>query len=67
MVKTVLSILHECATPAPQPVHLAPLRPPRRSSLAAPMPASATRLGDDLRLFALTFAGGFLFMTVYLA
>ena len=25
------------------------------------------RLSDDLRLFALTFAGGFLFMTAYLA
>ena len=24
-------------------------------------------LSDDLRLFALTFAGGFLFMSVYLA
>ena len=24
-------------------------------------------LGDDLRLFALTFAGGFLFVSVYLA
>ena len=26
-----------------------------------------TALGDDLRLFALTFAGGFLFVSVYLA
>ena len=25
------------------------------------------RIADDLRLFALTFAGGFLFMTVFLA
>ena len=29
------------------------------------MPSPA--LSDELRLFALTFAGGFLFMTVYLA
>ena len=29
--------------------------------------AAAGRLSDDLRLFALTFAGGFLFMSVYLA
>ncbi len=37
---------------------------------AAPLPhAVASRqstLIDDLRLFALTFAGGFLFVTVYL-
>ena len=30
-------------------------------------PATAAGIGDDVRLFALTFAGGFLFMTVYLA
>ncbi len=29
--------------------------------------APATRLANELRLFALTFAGGFLFMTIYLA
>jgi hypothetical protein len=29
--------------------------------------APAGGLSDDLRLFALTFAGGFLFMSVYLA
>jgi hypothetical protein len=29
--------------------------------------APASGLSDDLRLFALTFAGGFLFMSVYLA
>ena len=28
---------------------------------------AAGSLSDDLRLFALTFAGGFLFMSVYLA
>jgi hypothetical protein len=28
---------------------------------------AASGLGDDLRLFALTFAGGFLFVSVYLA
>lgn len=30
-------------------------------------PAAPIRLSDDARLFALTFAGGFLFMSVYLA
>ena len=30
-------------------------------------PAPAQSLSDELRLFALTFAGGFLFMTVYLS
>ena len=35
---------------------------------AAPLPASeSSGLIDDLRLFALTFAGGFVFMSVYLA
>jgi hypothetical protein len=29
--------------------------------------AAVSGLSDDLRLFALTFAGGFLFMSVYLA
>lgn len=29
--------------------------------------ASGPILSDDVRLFALTFLGGFLFMTVYLA
>ena len=38
-------------------------RPTPQSGEAAP----ATRLADDVRLFALTFAGGFLFMSVYLA
>lgn len=33
--------------------------------LATAEPASS--LADDLRIFALTFAGGFLFMAVYLA
>jgi len=40
----------------------------RRSTVRAetpPMPASA--LADDLRLFASTFAAGFLFVTVLLA
>ena len=34
------------------------------ASDVAPQPVS---LSDDARLFALTFAGGFLFMTVFLA
>ena len=33
------------------------------SAAAMPSPSTAA---SDLRLFALTFAGGFLFMTVYL-
>jgi hypothetical protein len=28
---------------------------------------ATNRISEDLRLFALTFAGGFLFMSVYLA
>ena len=36
---------------------------PAVSAVAEPAPG----LIDDLRIFALTFGGGFLFMTVYLA
>jgi len=36
----------------------------RRGSVAIPAPPS---IAGDARLFVLTFAGGFLFMTVYLA
>ena len=39
----------------------------RGKSYAAMTPAAASSLANDLRLFALTFAGGFLFMTVFLA
>ena len=35
-------------------------------AIAAAEPASSG-VADDLRIFALTFAGGFLFMSVYLA
>ncbi|HVF37537.1 MAG TPA: hypothetical protein VNA29_06300 [Sphingomicrobium sp.] len=38
----------------------------RTYALTAPAPAPAG-VSDDLRLFAMTFAGGFLFMAVYLA
>jgi len=36
------------------------------SSAAAAIPVHST-LADDVRLFALTFAGGFMFMAIYLA
>ena len=35
-------------------------------AIAAPERQAST-ISDDLRIFALTFAGGFLFMAVYLA
>ena len=35
--------------------------------LAAPMPAATVSLSDDVKLFASTFFGGLLFMTIYLA
>ncbi len=38
----------------------------RGYAIAAAEPAPAS-LSDDLRIFALTFIGGFLFMAVYLA
>ena len=42
-------------------------RRPRPAFAQAIERAPAPALSDELRLFALTFAGGFLFMTVYLA
>jgi hypothetical protein len=39
----------------------------RRGSFQAAAIAAPSTLADDLRLFALTFAGGFLFVTVFLA
>ena len=38
----------------------------RRFTVAAPAPM-VSALTDDLKLFAMTFIGGLLFMTVYLA
>ena len=35
--------------------------------MALPLSAGQPLLGDDLRLFATTFLGGLLFMSVYLA
>ena len=39
----------------------------RSGSVQAAVIAAPSKLTDDIRLFALTFAGGFLFMTVFLA
>jgi hypothetical protein len=39
----------------------------RPAVAACPAEQSASGLVNDLRLFALTFAGGFLFMTIFLA
>ena len=40
-------------------------RGPRK--ILAAVPASRVRLGDDLKLFATTFAAGFVFVSVLLA
>jgi hypothetical protein len=39
----------------------------RRGSFQVATIAAPSTLANDLRLFTLTFAGGFLFMTVFLA
>ena len=39
----------------------------RPFTFALPLPAQHVSLADDARLFLTTFAGGLLFMTVYLA
>ena len=49
----------------PVPVQRFGRRRPFIMAMDAPAPASV--LSDDLKLFAMTFTGGLLFMTVYLA
>lgn len=46
-----------------------PFRPFGRRApiVVADAEVAESRIADELRLFALTFAGGFVFMTVYLA
>jgi hypothetical protein len=46
-----------------------PFRPfgKRAPIVGADTVVTENRVADELRLFALTFAGGFLFMTVFLA
>lgn len=39
----------------------------RKGVAAAATAAPRSALADDIRLFALTFAGGFLFMSLFLA
>jgi hypothetical protein len=39
----------------------------RTATAVCPVGPPASNLVNDLRLFALTFAGGFLFMTIFLA
>jgi hypothetical protein len=39
----------------------------RKGARSAAAAATPSTLAEDLKLFALTFAGGFLFVTVYLA
>ena len=41
--------------------------PARFAALAAPLPAPAPALGDDVKLFAATFAAGFLFVSCLIA
>jgi len=43
------------------------LRFGRKGGCAATTIAAPSTLAHDVRLFALTFAGGFLFMAIYLA
>ena len=49
--------------PSPRPFG----RRPRHAGAQAIERAPTPPLSDELRLFVLTFAGGFLFMSVYLA
>jgi hypothetical protein len=39
----------------------------RAKSYAVAAPEAPSSLSDDLRLFAMSFAAGFLFLTIYLA
>jgi hypothetical protein len=50
-----------------RPVRFHPRRFGRRAPFTdAPRPARASAISDDVRLFAATFAGGFLFVSVLL-
>lgn len=64
MVKTALTI---SMTARPLPQHTRSFgrrRPFAAQAIAAPAP---TMLGDNLKLFATTYAAGFLFVTLFLA
>ncbi|MEO7821066.1 MAG: hypothetical protein ABIR51_06075 [Sphingomicrobium sp.] len=50
---------------SPVPVHRFGRRRPFTMAMEAP--PSASILSDDVKLFAMTFVGGLMFMTVYLA
>jgi hypothetical protein len=39
----------------------------RKANNVAPAIAARSTLADDIRLFAITFVGGFLFVTIFLA
>jgi hypothetical protein len=63
MVKTALTISMN-ARPLPQRPRSFGRRRPFAQAIAAPAP---TLLGDNLKLFATTYAAGFLFVIVFLA
>lgn len=63
MVKTALTI-SMTARPLPQRSLSFGRRQPFAGAAAAPAPSA---LGDNMRLFAATYAAGFLFVTLFLA
>ena len=65
--KNLLRIVHaDSSRPAASCIRPAPLRPaqPVARADARPPTLRARTLGDDLRLFAITFAAGFLFVSI---
>ena len=63
MVKTALRIVNGCY-PTSSCDRPAPLRQGSAAPCAEAQPKRAATLGDDLRLFAITFAAGFLFVSI---
>lgn len=63
MVKTALTPFMTTPRPPFQPRSFGRRRPFLGEAVVAPAPV----LSDDLRLFALTYCGGFVFVSLYLA
>jgi hypothetical protein len=64
MVKAALGFAMQCVRPA---IATDPRAFGRNGPRALAAPAARSRLGDDLKLFAITFLAGFAFVSVFLA
>ncbi|MEO6255611.1 MAG: hypothetical protein ABIO69_02265 [Sphingomicrobium sp.] len=56
--------LHRCIRRSPRVKASITLRPLGRSLAQAEVPVPGTSMGNDLRLFAMTFIAGFIFVSI---